>query len=160
MNCDAESLKPRNVPWDTSNIVPKINPDLVHIDETIVGSVAVVEKRGDWDRKELTAFQVWEAIKRHGVSINPVTKIPRYVGLLLKLEEMGLKGNLEAIKLFFDRVVGKQPENLTVNTSHTGALSDRDLLDMVVSVPNQKSIKNEEGYDMASSSQEAGIIEG
>jgi hypothetical protein len=146
--------------WEVPVPAPRFNPDVLNIDENVVGSVADVQIRESWQKKDLTAFQMWEAIKRHGVSINPVTKIPRYVGLLLKLEEMGLKGNLEAIKLFFDSVVGKQPDNLTVTNSHTTTLSDKDLLDIALSVGQQKSVKNTEGAESARTSQEAEIIEG
>lgn len=153
MNTNSVVLKPSDDSWDI-DVKPKFNEQAIFVDEKVVGPLYDVVAKSKFSQKELSAFQLWEEVKKHGVSINPITKLPRIIGLLLKLEEMGLKGDLDAIKLYFDRVIGKQPENLTMNLTRLDTLSDGDLLQMALSDGAKKTPPSTQPIDVASESQE------
>lgn len=112
--------------FDTSTI-PRFNEDAIFLDERTVGSIAeALPANKVW--ANANNHQIWSAIRQHGWSTNPITKLPRAIGLLLKLEEMGLKGDIDAIKLYLDRTCGKQAEGLAVGLTEIEKMSDQEIL--------------------------------
>lgn len=139
-------------------LVPKWGEDAHFLDETVVGDIATVAEREKLPSLPTNQL-IWQRIKRHGWSINPITKLPRVIGLLLKLEEEGLKGDIEAIKLYLDRVCGKQPESVAVNLTQFDGLSDAELLSQLNTADKSNIVQSPSDDSMASVSQVIDVSE-
>src|SRR3990167_8992747 len=71
----------------------------------------------------------YSKIVNYSWDIHPIYKLPRIIVSLERLFILGMDGDIEAIKLFLDRTLGKQMDGLAVFTNPTGQLSDKELLD-------------------------------
>lgn len=61
-------------------------------------------------------------------SIHPITKTQRIIVWLLKLEELGLSGNLKAFEILLDRAFGKVTETIAVAHGEFEGMKDGELL--------------------------------
>lgn len=114
---------------ETITVIPKFNDAALFLNERMVGPLAEVPVNNLPATESADAAQRW--VRQHGWSQNPVTKLPRIVGVLLKLEEMALDGDKDAIKLFIDRVIGKQLEGVVVPLTPMREKTDEELLSVM-----------------------------
>jgi hypothetical protein len=80
-----------------------------------------------------------EAARHYGSTLHPLTNRPRVITVLSKLEEMGLRGNIQAAKEFLDRTMGKPTETTVSLEAKYQNASDAELLEELKKV----TIKNE-----------------
>lgn len=99
------------------------------LDNEVMGALPLAS------REELkvvnTQAEFMEAARNYGGSIHPLTKRSHVVTVLMKLEEMALKGNVVAAKEFLDRTMGKVADVAFLGVSKYENMSDRELLDLV-----------------------------
>lgn len=72
-----------------------------------------------------------QRFEQYGEEINPVTGYGRALSVLKKLEELGMKGDVNAAKLFLERVAGKIKESLDVRLNQFEGVSDAELIEQL-----------------------------
>ncbi len=94
----------------------------------------------DAQPKELS--KRWNLITNYAWELHPEYKVPRAIIVLEQLFKLATVGDIDAIKLFLDRVIGKQPDTLLLGSS----LDQKDdvtlLLQVQQLVASQQSLHN------------------
>jgi hypothetical protein len=79
-------------------------------------------------RKPLMGREEVEAVKKllaqHGMEIDEKTGKERLLVMMEKLYEMGITGNVQAVKEYCDRMLGKSKESVDVNLIERKILLD------------------------------------
>ena len=68
-----------------------------------------------------------QRVERYGTEINPVTGYERALSVLIKLEELAMRGDFNSAKEFLNRTMGKTLDNLNIQVSQFAGMSDAEL---------------------------------
>lgn len=87
-----------------------------------------------------TDFKAAEKIvaNQYAATIHPILKLPRVVGWLMKLEELGMRdGNIKALEVLLDRAFGKVTETIALGVGQFSGTGDGELLDELKRIRNK-----------------------
>ena len=95
------------------------------------GVIGVVGKASKDEQRALGSVQDGlDLIQEYGFSINPITARARIVGVMMKMEEKALNGDVKAMQMFLDRTVGAVTQKLAMGSVKFEKVSDRELLEI------------------------------
>lgn len=94
--------------------------------------------------KVITAMQEAEAADKQIAAIfagseHPITKTQRVVVWFLKLEELGLQGNVKAFEILLDRAFGKVTETIAVAHGEFEGMKDAELFKQLQRIKGPKN---------------------
>lgn len=78
----------------------------------------------------------WRKTQSYSWAIHPLYKVPRVIAHLERLFILGMNGDVDAIKLFLDRTLGKQAEALAIAVGAYDQVGDTDLLTKLATMQN------------------------
>ncbi len=100
-------------------------------DEPVIDSKYVGKRNGGLSSEsQITRVDLKHRAERYGAEINPVTGYERALSVLVKLEELAMRGDSNAAKEFLNRTMGKIQDNLNIKVSQFEGVSDAELLAM------------------------------
>lgn len=114
------------------------------LDERVLG----VRDMGMGGQVSGDATEEMEKLKAYAYSRHSVTGASRVLTMLMKLEEMGLRGNMGAIKEFLDRTVGKVADVQMIAVKKYEGMSDEQLLTRIKELkPKNGKLKGKAGAE-------------
>jgi hypothetical protein len=108
------------------------------LQQKLIGTVP--REKAEWERRVIVdRGDVMRMMTDYGASMHPITARTRVQTMLMKLEELGLMGNLLAAREFLDRTAGKVTQTIAVGHGRLEKMTDRELLE-IVGVKNKQKI--------------------
>ena len=97
-------------------------------DDPIINAKYVGKLKGRPSKETLeTKGNLKQRVERYGAEINPVTGYERALSVLMKLEELAMRGDFNSAKEFLNRTMGKTLDNLNIQVSQFAGMSDAEL---------------------------------
>jgi hypothetical protein len=107
-------------------------------DQGVIGNIG--KARREEQRGLNSAQDGLDLIQEYGFSLNPITARARIIGVMMKMEEKALSGDVRAMQMFLDRTIGAVTQKIATGSMKFDKLSDRELLEIATRKLKKQSI--------------------
>lgn len=115
---EADVVGPKEFP--DYGILPRI------LNQEIIGSVKAATR--EEQRKIVNQGEGLELMREYGFSLNPITARSRVVTVLMKMEELAMRGDIKAAQIFLERVAGKVTQTIAIGKMKYAQMTDAELI--------------------------------